>query len=60
MAIWNTDLTLDPDNLLNDLSNVILLRSDLHAAFNDRKFVLYLKADNGYVIYMLKPTPDIG
>jgi HNH endonuclease len=60
MTMWNTDLTLDPDNLLNDLNNVILLRPDLHAAFDDRKFVLYPKADDGYVVHMLEPTPDIG
>jgi len=60
MAMWSTDLTSDPNNLLNDLSNVILLRSDLHTAFDDRKFVLYPKADDGYVVHMLEPTPDIG
>jgi hypothetical protein len=60
MTMWNTDLTLDPDNLLNDLNNVILLRPDLHAAFDDRKFILYPKADDGYVVHILEPTPDIG
>jgi hypothetical protein len=58
MAMWNTDLTLDPDNLLNGLSNVILLRSGFHTAFGDRKFVPYPKAKDGYVVHMLEPTPD--
>lgn len=60
MGMWNTDLTLDPENLLNDLSNVILLLSDLHAAFDERKFVFYPKSDNGFVVHMLEPTPDIA
>ena len=60
MAMWNTDLTLDPDNLLNGLSNVVLLRSDLHAAFDKHKFVFYPKSDDGFVVYMLEPRPDIG
>jgi hypothetical protein len=60
MGMWNTDLTLDPDSLLNDLSNVILLRSDLHTAFDERKFVFYPKSDDGFVVHMLEPTPDLG
>lgn len=60
MHIWNSDLTLDSDNLLNDLSNAILLRSDLHTAFNDRKFVLFPKGDNGFVVHMLEPAPDLA
>src|SRR5271155_1210428 len=40
MATRNTNLTVDPDNRLNDLINVILLRSDLHVAFDDGEFVL--------------------
>jgi hypothetical protein len=37
MDVWNTDLTLDPENLLRDLSNAVLLRSDIHTAFDQRK-----------------------
>jgi hypothetical protein len=36
------------------------LRSGLHTAFNDRKCTLYPRADDGYVVHMLEPTPDIG
>lgn len=53
------DLTLDPDNLLNDLSNVLLLRSDLHTAFDDRKFILFLRVKDRFMVYILKPTPNI-
>lgn len=60
MQSWNSDLTLDPDNLLNDLSNAILLRPDLHAAFDDRKFVFFPKSEDGFVVHMLEPTPDLA
>jgi len=59
MSVWNTDLTLDPDNLTNDLSNVVLLRSDLHTAFDNRKFVFYPKSSEGFVTHMLEPSPDL-
>ncbi len=60
MAAWNTDLTLDPDNLLRDLSNAVLLRSDMHLAFDQRKFVFFPKDSDGFVLHMLEPTSDIG
>jgi HNH endonuclease len=60
MTVWNNDLTLDPDNLLRDLSNAVLLRSDMHTAFDQRKFVFFPKDSEGYVLYMLEPTSDIG
>ena len=60
MAMWNNDLTLDPDNLLRDLSNAVLLRSDMHTAFDQRKFVFFPKDSGGFVLHMLEPTSDIG
>ncbi|TAQ89904.1 hypothetical protein B7494_g1778 [Chlorociboria aeruginascens] len=60
MTMWNTDLTLNPDNLLRDLSNVVLLRSDMHTAFDQRKFVFFPKDPQGFVLHMLEPTSDIG
>ena len=60
MTVWNNDLTLDPDNLLRDLSNAVLLRSDIHTAFDQRKFVFFPKDPEGFVLYMLEPTSDIG
>lgn len=60
MAVWNADLTLDSDNLLRDLSNAVLLRSDIHTAFDQRKFVFFPKSPEGFVLHMLEPTPDIG
>lgn len=60
MTEWNSDLTLDPDNLLRDLGNAVLLRSDMHTAFDQRKFVFFPKDSEGFVLHMLEPTPDIG
>ena len=60
MTVWNNDLTLDPDNLLRDLSNAVLLRSDMHTAFDQRKFVFFPKDSEGFVLHMLEPTTDIG
>ena len=59
MSVHNTDFTLDPENLLNDLSNVVLMRSDLHLAFDDRKFTFYPKETSKLVVHMLEPSPDL-
>jgi hypothetical protein len=60
MGRWNRDFSLSPDNLWNDLGNVILLRSDIHTVFDERKFVLFPKSDKGFVVHMLEPTPDLA
>jgi len=59
MQRWNSDLSLDPAKLLWDMSNLTLLRSDLHAAFDSRKFVFFPKSDDGFFVHMLEPAPDI-
>jgi hypothetical protein len=60
MEQYNVDTTLDSDNLLRDLSNVLLLRSDIHTAFDDRKFVIFPKQAADFVVHMLEPTLYIG
>jgi hypothetical protein len=60
MDLWNTDLPLDADNLVRDLSNAVLLRSDIHTAFDQRKFVFFPKDPRGFVLHLLEPTSDIG
>lgn len=60
MQRWNTDTTLDASHLIHDMSNYILLRADLHQAFDDRTLIFFPKGDNSYVVHMLQPTPDIG
>lgn len=60
MSTYNTSQSLDSENLLNDLGNLILLRPDLHTAFDERKFVFYPKGENTFVVHMLAPTPDLA
>jgi hypothetical protein len=60
MAEYNGDLLLDPNNLLRDLGNAVLLRSDIHTAFDNRKFVFFPKDRESLVLHMLEPTRDIG
>jgi len=60
MSVYNVDLTLDSDNLLNDLSNLVLLRSDVHAGFDERKFVFYPKGQTSFVVHILEPSPDLA
>lgn len=58
MPAHNIDLTLDANNLLNDLYNLALLRSDIHLALGERKFVFCPKGQT-FVAHMLEPSPDL-
>lgn len=59
MHMWNINKSLTSKYLLHDSSNLILLRADLHKAFDDGKFIFCPK--NGvYVAHMLQPTVEIG
>lgn len=60
MSRYNVNGSLDPSNLMNDHTNAILLRSDLHSAFDERLFALFPKDARGYAVHMLEPTLDIG
>jgi len=61
MDAWNTDHSLDSSNIVNDMSNAVLLRSDLHTAFDERRFVFFPKSQgSGFVAHVLVATPDIG
>src|ERR1700722_8932593 len=39
MPQCNVNSSLDPRNLMNDYTFAMLLKSDLHSAFNERQFV---------------------
>lgn len=41
------------------MSNLLLLRADLHKALDDRNFVFFPKADDGFVVHFLKMTMDL-
>ena len=58
MSRYNEENTLDPENLLRDPNNLLLLRSDIHTQFDDRKLVFFPKAPGTYVIHMLKPSKE--
>ena len=60
MSEWNSFLTLDPGNLLRDPGNVVLLRSDMHKSFDQRRFVFFPKDSDGFVLHMLESSSDIG
>ena len=60
ISAYNTDLTLNPDNLLDDSNNVVLPQSNLHAAFDDREFVFYPKDADTFVVHIVEPTPNLA
>lgn len=59
MSKYNNNTTLDASNLLRDPNNALLLRADLHKAFDDRKFVLFPKDDSGFVVHILQSAADL-
>ena len=58
MSQYN-NLTLPGDYLVDDISNAVALRPDLHRAFDDRKFVVIPKLSK-WVIYFLESTNDLN
>ncbi|KAF7858898.1 hypothetical protein EAF04_008939 [Stromatinia cepivora] len=58
MYRYNSNTSLDHQSILNDTSNMILLRSDLHKAFDDRVFFLYPKS-NDFTVHVMEPATDI-
>ncbi|KAH6718742.1 hypothetical protein BKA61DRAFT_262195 [Leptodontidium sp. MPI-SDFR-AT-0119] len=60
-CMWenNNNTTLDATNLLRDPNNALLLRADLHKAFDDRKFSLFPKDDQGFVVHVLQSATDL-
>ncbi|KAF4614390.1 hypothetical protein G7Y89_g15346 [Cudoniella acicularis] len=56
---YNNNTTLDATNLLRDPINALLLRADLHKAFDDRKFCLFPKDGQGFVVHILQTAPDL-
>ncbi|KAH8800809.1 hypothetical protein F5884DRAFT_808886 [Xylogone sp. PMI_703] len=59
MARYNPNRILDADNLLRDPANALLLRSDLHKAFDERQFVYFPKDDKGFVVHVLQSATDL-
>ena len=60
MSRWNNDTSLGEKSLLDDHANLILMRSDLHKAFDDGKFILYPKDTTGFCLHIMEPSLDLG
>lgn len=60
MARWNNDASLAGLAMLDDHSNLLLMRSDIHKAFDDGDFVLYPKSASGFSLHMIQPSQDLG
>ena len=60
MSRWNNDTSLGEQSLLDDHANLILMRSDIHKAFDDGKFILYPKDATGFSLHVMEPSPDLG
>lgn len=60
MSRWNNDTSLEEQSLFDDHANLILMRSDLHKAFDDGKFILYPKDATGFSLHIMEPSLDLG
>jgi len=59
LSVYNLNQMLPRHHTINDISNAISLRWDVHRAFDDRKFVI-LPKEGSWVIHFLSPTKDLG
>lgn len=66
MSMYNTSPSLPPDRILDDTSNALLLRQDLHTQFDANRFVFVPKkgADSAgttdIVTHLLMPSRELG
>ncbi|KAL6713019.1 hypothetical protein ACLMJK_009415 [Lecanora helva] len=59
MRLYNTNSFLAADDLVNDTSNMVALRRDLHKAFDER-FLSFVWKEHGWTTHFIKPTKDLG
>ncbi|KAK9477160.1 hypothetical protein V1514DRAFT_321365 [Lipomyces japonicus] len=60
MRTWCENPAQHLNSIIDDHGNLMLLRSDVYKAFDDKEFVFYPKDDAGVCIHMMMPSPDIG
>jgi len=60
MSRWNSDTSLVGQSLLDDHANLLLMRSDIHKAFDEGIFVLYPKDATGFSLHIMEPSPDLA
>lgn len=53
MNKYNDDRDLSGVSLVDDRTNAVLLRQDLHSSFDDRKFVV-VPTVSGWIIHFLE------
>ncbi|KAK9478183.1 hypothetical protein V1514DRAFT_331835 [Lipomyces japonicus] len=51
---------IDGSSVIDDHANLVVLRADIHKAFDDRNFILYPKDNASYYVHMIKPSPNLG
>ena len=61
MQIWNANQTLpaDPEHLIYDINNCVLLRSDIHGTFVCPSFIFVPKAGK-YLVHFFSQTVNHG
>lgn len=59
MSQYNLNRQLIQDAVVDDISNVIALRSDIHTTFDDRKFIIVPKKGQ-WVVHFTDLTSDLG
>ena len=59
MSSYNTNMFLNTDDSVNDTSNMIALRQDLHRALDER-FLVFVWKEHGWTTHFIKPTKDLG
>lgn len=59
MSEYNLNAILSESNVIDDLSNAVSLRGDIHKAFDDRKFSPVPK-EGQWLVHFLPPTNDLG
>ncbi|KAK9480329.1 hypothetical protein V1514DRAFT_326091 [Lipomyces japonicus] len=60
MRHWNWEKNLCETSLLESQANLMLLRADVHQAFDDKYLVLYPKDASGFYVHMLEYMSDLG
>ncbi|KAF8454632.1 hypothetical protein BDZ91DRAFT_747451 [Kalaharituber pfeilii] len=60
MRVYNDNQSLSPHHQLNDQRNCLLLRSDVHQVFNDRRSFVFVPKAGKIVNHFVTKTHDLG
>lgn len=59
MSVYNLNDILSSHLVMNDISNAVALRADVHKVFDDKKFV-FVPKDGRWVTHFLRQTRSVG